>query len=61
MHPGPGLCLIRVCIVTLLNVSESLRVSVVLKEEVGRHEGRRRNGGGDSIREEAGSPRVGGD
>lgn len=49
--PGAGLCLIHHCIFNLSNVIEFLWVSVVLKEEVGRHEGRRRNGGGARVRE----------
>lgn len=58
LHPGRGLCLIHVYIVNVSNVSESLWVPVVQEEEVGWHEGRRRNGGCGGIRDGAGSPGV---
>lgn len=49
--PYAGLCFFHLCILSPSNVIDSLCVSLVTKEEEGRHMGRRRDHGGISMRE----------
>ena len=49
--PGARLCFFHLCILSPSNIIESLCVSMVTKDEVGRHMGWRPDDGGVSVRE----------